>query len=57
MSSIIDELAWRNLIAQSTDLDALRRATAGDPLTLYCGFDPTAQSLHLGNLCLSLIHI
>lgn len=50
MSSIIDELAWRNLIAQSTDLDALRRATAGDPLTLYCGFDPTAQSLHLGNL-------
>ena len=50
MSTIIDELSWRNLIAQSTDLDALRRATAAGPMTLYCGFDPTAPSLHLGNL-------
>ena len=50
VSSIIDELAWRGLIAQSTDLDALRAATEPGPITLYCGFDPTAPSLHLGNL-------
>ena len=50
MSTIIDELSWRGLIAQSTDLDALRAATAAGPVTLYCGFDPTAPSLHLGNL-------
>lgn len=48
--SIIDELSWRGLIAQSTDLDALRAATEPGPITLYCGFDPTAPSLHLGNL-------
>ena len=47
---IIDELTWRELIAQSTDLDALRRDLAAGPLTLYCGFDPTAPSLHAGNL-------
>ena len=50
MSSIVDELSWRGLIAQSTDLDALRAATDPGPITLYCGFDPTAPSLHLGNL-------
>jgi tyrosyl-tRNA synthetase len=50
VSTIIDELTWRGLIAQSTDLDALRAATAAGPITLYCGFDPTAPSLHLGNL-------
>ncbi|MBF6357798.1 tyrosine--tRNA ligase [Nocardia higoensis] len=47
---IIDELTWRGLIAQSTDLDALRSALAGGPLTLYAGFDPTAASLHAGHL-------
>jgi tyrosyl-tRNA synthetase len=47
---ILDELRWRELIAQSTDLDALRRECDAGPLTLYCGFDPTAPSLHLGNL-------
>jgi tyrosyl-tRNA synthetase len=47
---ILDELAWRGLIAQSTDLDALRKDLDSDPLTLYCGFDPTAPSLHAGNL-------
>ncbi|MGX7829286.1 tyrosine--tRNA ligase [Actinokineospora sp. 24-640] len=47
---ILDELSWRGLIAQSTDLDALRRDLDGGPLTLYCGFDPTAPSLHAGNL-------
>ncbi|WP_028477451.1 tyrosine--tRNA ligase [Nocardia sp. CNY236] len=47
---IIDELTWRGLIAQSTDLDALREAAAAGPLTLYAGFDPTAASLHAGHL-------
>jgi tyrosyl-tRNA synthetase len=47
---IIDELTWRGLIAQSTDLDALRSALAAGPLTLYAGFDPTAASLHAGHL-------
>lgn len=47
---ILDELDWRGLIAQSTALDALRRACDAGPITLYCGFDPTAPSLHVGNL-------
>ena len=46
---IIAELQWRGLIAQSTDLEALTEACS-NPITLYCGFDPTAPSLHLGNL-------
>ena len=50
MSTIIDELTWRGLIAHSTDLASLSAATAAGPITLYCGFDPTAPSLHLGNL-------
>lgn len=47
--NIIDELQWRGLINQSTDLDALREA-CGQPITLYCGFDPTGDSLHAGHL-------
>lgn len=47
---IIDELRWRGLIAQTTDEAALRDALAGGPVTFYCGFDPTAASLHVGNL-------
>ncbi|MEU5694412.1 tyrosine--tRNA ligase [Actinosynnema sp. NPDC020468] len=47
---ILDELSWRGLIAQSTDLDALREDLDSGPLTLYAGFDPTAPSLHAGNL-------
>ena len=47
--NIIDELTWRDLINQSTDLDSLREATA-NPITLYCGFDPTGPSLHAGHL-------
>lgn len=47
---ILDELAWRGLIAQSTDQGALRHDLDAGPLTLYCGFDPTAPSLHAGNL-------
>ncbi|MFI2214296.1 tyrosine--tRNA ligase [Streptomyces sp. NPDC020141] len=50
MTDIVDELRWRGLIAQSTDEDALRKAFADGPVTFYCGFDPTAPSLHLGNL-------
>jgi len=47
---ILDELKWRGLVALSTDEDALRKALNGSPITYYCGFDPTAASLHLGNL-------
>ncbi|GII95282.1 tyrosine--tRNA ligase [Sinosporangium siamense] len=50
MTDILDELAWRGLIAQSTDIDALRESLAEGPITVYCGFDPTAPSLHVGNL-------
>jgi tyrosyl-tRNA synthetase len=49
-TTILDELAWRELVAQSTDLDALGAAVAAPPLTVYAGFDPTAPSLHAGNL-------
>ena len=47
---ILDELEWRGLIAQSTDRAALQRDLDAGVLTLYCGFDPTAPSLHAGNL-------
>lgn len=50
MTELLDDLAWRGLVAQSTDIDALRAHLASGPITLYCGFDPTAPSLHLGNL-------
>ncbi|EUA35338.1 tyrosyl-tRNA synthetase domain protein [Mycobacterium xenopi 3993] len=48
---ILDELAWRGLIAQSTDLDALAAEAARGPLTVYAGFDPTAPSLHAVTWC------
>lgn len=47
--NIIDELQWRGLINQSTDVDELR-AACEEPITLYCGFDPTGDSLHAGHL-------
>ena len=50
VAGIVEELLWRELIADSTDLGALREATDAGSITLYCGFDPTAPSLHLGNL-------
>ena len=50
MIDIVDELKWRGLIALSTDEEALRKAFADGPVTFYCGFDPTAPSLHMGNL-------
>ncbi|GAA1462536.1 tyrosine--tRNA ligase [Williamsia maris] len=49
-TDIIDELQWRGLIAQSTDLDEVRAAAAAGVLTLYAGFDPTGPSLHAGHL-------
>ncbi|MCZ2850944.1 tyrosine--tRNA ligase [Modestobacter sp. VKM Ac-2978] len=48
--SVIDELHRRGLIAQSTDEEALRAHLAEGPVTYYCGFDPTAASLHVGHL-------
>jgi tyrosyl-tRNA synthetase len=47
---VLDELEWRGLIAHSTDLDALRAELSDGMVKLYCGFDPTAPSLHMGNL-------
>ncbi|MGL5863267.1 MAG: tyrosine--tRNA ligase, partial [Phycicoccus sp.] len=46
MTETLDELRWRGLVAQTTDETALRRALEDGPLTVYCGFDPTAPSLH-----------
>src|SRR5258706_2049633 len=48
--SILDELRWRGMLADCTDLDALTRRIEQGPITLYAGFDPTADSLHFGNL-------
>lgn len=48
--TVWDELVWRGLIHVSTDQDELRQLLAGPPIVFYCGFDPTAPSLHLGNL-------
>jgi tyrosyl-tRNA synthetase len=45
-----DELEWRGLVHVSTDAAELKALFEGDPITYYCGFDPTAPSLHLGNL-------
>ena len=45
-----DEIVWRGLVHVSTNEEELKKLLAGDPITYYCGFDPTAPSLHLGNL-------
>ncbi|GAA2046323.1 tyrosine--tRNA ligase [Agromyces tropicus] len=45
-----EELRWRGLVHVSTDESSLKELLAGGPITYYCGFDPTAPSLHLGNL-------
>ena len=50
MNALIDELSWRGLIAHSTDLDALGAHLDEGPITAYVGFDPTAPSIHMGNL-------
>ncbi|WP_431804088.1 tyrosine--tRNA ligase [Microbacterium sp. bgisy203] len=48
--NVWDEIVWRGLVHVSTDQEALSALLAGDPITYYCGFDPTAPSLHLGHL-------
>jgi len=48
--TIIEELNWRGLVADCTDLDGLNKRSASGPLTLYQGFDPTGDSLHVGSL-------
>jgi tyrosyl-tRNA synthetase len=50
VDDIIDELSWRGLLAVSTDIDELRQALNSGRVTIYCGFDPTAPGLHVGNL-------
>src|ERR1043166_9084169 len=48
--TILEDLQWRGMFADCTDLAALTKRLASGPITLYCGFDPTADSLHVGNL-------
>ena len=50
VDDVLVDLEWRGLVAQTTDREALARDLADGPLTLYCGFDPTAESLHVGSL-------
>lgn len=50
MQTVLDELAWRDLVVQTTGREALGSALADGPISLYCGFDPTAASLHVGHL-------
>ena len=47
--TVFEELQWRGLVADCTDAENLGKRLAS-PITLYCGFDPTADSLHVGNL-------
>jgi tyrosyl-tRNA synthetase len=50
VTDVLDDLQWRGLIQDSTGLDELRKELADGPLTFYVGFDPTAASIHIGNL-------
>lgn len=50
MHHLIDDLQWRGLLADCTDIKALRERMEQGPITLYCGFDPTGDSLHVGHL-------
>ncbi|WP_370882687.1 tyrosine--tRNA ligase [Kineosporia succinea] len=49
-ANVLDELKWRNLLANSTDEAELRKAFGAGPVTYYIGFDPTGPSLHIGHL-------
>jgi tyrosyl-tRNA synthetase len=51
-AAVLDDLEWRRMIADHTDLDELRSSMRAAPVTFYGGFDPTAPSLHFGNLVL-----
>src|SRR5512141_1617615 len=48
--TIYDELQWRGLVADCTDVPGLQKRFSEGPVVLYCGFDPTADSLHVGSL-------
>jgi tyrosyl-tRNA synthetase len=48
--TLIEDLQWRGQLADCTDLDALTKRLNEGPLALYCGFDPTGDSLHVGHL-------
>ena len=48
--NIIDELEWRGAINQQTDAEGLRKLTEEEQIGLYCGVDPTGDSLHIGHL-------
>jgi tyrosyl-tRNA synthetase len=48
--NILDELQWRGLLADCTDAQELAKRVSSGPITVYCGFDPTADSLHIGSL-------
>ncbi|MBC8041499.1 MAG: tyrosine--tRNA ligase, partial [Opitutaceae bacterium] len=48
--TLIEDLQWRGLLADCTDLDSLAKRLAEGPITVYCGFDPTGDSLHVGHL-------
>jgi tyrosyl-tRNA synthetase len=50
VNAVLDELRWRGLLAESTDEEALASHLASGPVTFYVGFDPTAPSIHFGNL-------
>jgi len=54
VDDIIEELSWRGLLADTTDIGELRQALSGGRVTFYAGFDPTAPGLHIGNLALLL---
>ena len=50
LMNILEELQWRGLLADCTDTPELTKKVSEGPITLYCGFDPTSDSLHVGNL-------
>ena len=54
-SQLLADLEWRGLIAQTTDLEALTKDLNSKPMKFYIGFDPTAPSLHVGNLVVILV--
>ena len=54
-SELIADLEWRGLLSQTTDRDALLKELAEGPMSFYLGFDPTAPSLHVGNLVVLLV--
>ncbi|HXL74185.1 MAG TPA: tyrosine--tRNA ligase, partial [bacterium] len=50
MNPLIEDISWRGLVKDHTDINQLSDRLDKGPITLYCGYDPTAESLHLGNL-------